>query len=87
METSKNNWKYFNLYEKGIALFFIFNIVFDVVNEKLLYSIVPSEILTYFFWLSLGLYLGFRLCKYEFKRIWDKINKNEQQENKLQDKI
>jgi len=31
-----------------------------------------GEYINYFFWLALGLYLGFHLCKYEINRIWKK---------------
>lgn len=31
-----------------------------------------GEFVNYFFWLSLGLFLGFQLYKYEIKRMWRK---------------
>lgn len=66
---TKNYWKRFSFYEKGINIFFMINIVLDTINEKLLYSAIPVEIIGYLFWLSLGLFLGFKLCKYEFIRV------------------
>ena len=76
----KNFWRQFNVYEKGLALFFMINIFFDVINTKFLNSIVPVKIVGYMFWLSLGLYLGFRLCKYEFRRVLKKQSKEQQEE-------
>ena len=67
------DWKRFNYYEKCLAIFFIFNIIFYILNEDFLVYIVPKDISGYMFWLSLGLYLGFQLCKYEYKRIWNKM--------------
>lgn len=37
---------------------------------------INVEFANYFFWLSLGFYLGFQLYKYEIKRMW----KNEQKD-------
>lgn len=77
---NRNYWKQFNIYEKGLALFFMINIVFDFINKKLLNSVVPKEIVGFMFWLSLGLYLGFQLCKYEYKRVLKKQWEEEQKE-------
>ena len=74
----KNYWKRFSNYEKTITGFFMINIVFDIINKKLLESRVPTEIVGYMFWLSLGLFLGFRLCKYEYIRVWNKMKSEEQ---------
>lgn len=71
-------WKRFNIYQQGLALFFIVSLVFDIINKKLLESRVPTEIVGYMFWLSLGLFLGFRLCKYEYIRVWNKMKAEEQ---------
>ena len=75
----KDHWKRFVNYEKGLALFFIISIFFDIVNEKFLNSQVPAEIIGYMFWLTLGLYLGFRLCKYEFRRVWAIMHEEDEQ--------
>lgn len=75
----KDNWKRFNFYEKFFAAFFIINLFLDVLNRKLLNSSIPSEIVGYLFWLSLGLYLGFQLCKYEYKRVWNKMQAQQKQ--------
>ncbi len=64
----KNSWKRFSFYDKLLALFLMINIFLDVINTELLNSAIPSEIVGYLFWLSLGLYLGFSLCKYEYSR-------------------
>lgn len=73
---NKGYWTRFNNYEKSLAAFFMLNIFLDVVNKKLLGSAIPAEIVSYIFWLSLGLYLGFRLCKYEYSNA---IKKHEEQ--------
>ena len=73
---NKGYWTRFNNYEKSLAAFFMLNIFLDVINKKLLGSAIPTEIVSYLFWLSLGLYLGFRLCKYEYGNA---IKKNEEQ--------
>lgn len=77
----KNYWKRFSNYEKSLAAFFIISIILDVVNNRLLNSFIPTEIVGYLFWLSLGLYLGFKLCKYEFTRVWNTIKADEQKED------
>lgn len=64
----KNYWKRFSFYDKGLAVFFIINLFLDILNEKVFGSAIPSEIVSYLFWLSLGLYLGFQLCKYEYSQ-------------------
>jgi len=70
-----NYWKRFNIYEKSLAAFFIINILLKIINDKLLNFIIPEQIISYLFWLSLGLYLGFKLCKYESKRVYKKLNR------------
>lgn len=72
----KNYWKRFSFYDKGLAVFFVINLFFDVINKKILYSAIPSEIVSYLFWLSLGLFLGFRLCKHEYSNV---IKKHEEE--------
>jgi hypothetical protein len=73
----KNYWKRFNIYQQCLAVFFIVALFLDVINKKLLGSTIPTEIVSYLFWLSLGLYLGFRLCKYEYSNA---IKKHEEQQ-------
>lgn len=60
-------WKRFNFYEGVIALFFLFNLLLTILNKEYGYFI-PKHITDYSFWLSLGFYLGFQLCKFEMKR-------------------
>lgn len=61
---TRKKWLSINLFNKILAAFFMLNIVLDIINEKILGSSIPVEIVGYLFWLSLGLYLGFELCKY-----------------------
>lgn len=62
----KNHWKRFINYERVLFSFWIISFLVSLVNERLLNSIVPNEVAAYIFWLSLGLYLGFILCKHEY---------------------
>lgn len=62
----KNYWKRFSYFDKGLTVFFMINLFLDILNKNLLNSAIPSEIVGYLFWLSLGLFLGFKLCKYEY---------------------
>lgn len=64
----KNYWKRFSYFDKGIAIFFMINLFLDIINKKALNSAIPDEIACYLFWFSLGLFLGFKLCKYEYSR-------------------
>lgn len=61
---TRKKWLSISLFNKILAAFFMLNIVLDIINEKILASSIPVEIVGYLFWLSLGLYLGFELCKY-----------------------
>ena len=65
----KRYWRRFNVYEQCLSVFFIVNLFLDVVNDKLFGSAIPGEIIGYLFWFSLGLFLGFKLCKYEYRRM------------------
>lgn len=73
---NKRYWTRFSIYEKSLAAFFMLNLFLDVINKKLLGSAIPAEVVSYLFWLGLGLYLGFRLCKYEYSKA---IKKHEEQ--------
>jgi hypothetical protein len=64
----KNYWKRFSYFDKGLTVFFMINLFLDILNKKTLNSEIPSEIVGYLFWLSLGLFLGFKLCKYEYNQ-------------------
>ena len=75
----KNYWKRFSYFDKGLAAFFMVNLFLDVINKKLLGSVIPTEIVGYLFWLSLGLYLGFRLCRYEYSRTLKEHSKEQEQ--------
>ena len=76
----KNYWKRLSYYDKVLAMFFMINIFLDIINKKVLNSVIPNEIIGYLFWISLGLYLGFQICKYEFKRVLKNMNEIELKE-------
>lgn len=67
-------WKRLKIYQWIIMANFAFNLVFYTLNEDFLNYIVPKDIAGYLFWLSLGLYLGFIICKNEIKRVYKKQN-------------
>lgn len=81
-ETQKvsKNWKTFRTYEAVITFFLIANLAFFTINRKLDNPIMPTEFAGYIFWLSLGLYLGFKLCKEAFRGV---IKKNAQEQEML----
>lgn len=64
-----------NRYEKFLVLFFLLNLLLSIYN--FIFHSFPYEISTYFFWLSLGLCLGFQFCKMEMKKAWKKITEKE----------
>ncbi len=65
---AKNNWKRFGMYETILLIFFGIGLFSEAINKELLHFMIPSKIVGYVFWLSLGLYLGFSLCKNEYSR-------------------
>jgi hypothetical protein len=66
---TKNQHKRIDVYEICLTVFLFVNLFLDLINNYLLNTSIPVEIVGYLFWLSLGLYLGFRLYKYELGRI------------------
>lgn len=64
----KNQWKQFSNLEKSIGIFLIINLFLDLINKYFLKSTIPNEIIGYSFWLSLGLFLGFKSCKFYFSK-------------------
>ena len=61
----KDHWKRFVRYKRALTVFLCIGFFADFINKKLLHSMVPSEIISYLFWLSLGLYLGYIFSKHE----------------------
>jgi hypothetical protein len=49
-------------YEKGSRYFFLINIFIYILNGTLLKKIIPIEIIGYFFFLSLGIFIGVQCC-------------------------
>ena len=56
------------VYQKIITYFFIFNIIFYIINDAFFRNAIPLEIIGYMFFLSLGIYIGFHVCIHEIKR-------------------
>ncbi len=63
--------KRFVKYKRATRVFLCIGFFADFINKKLLHSMVPNEIPSYIFWLSLGLYLGFLLCEHEYQHAWE----------------
>lgn len=72
----KNYWKRFSYFDNGLTVFFMINLFLDILNKKVLNSILPSEIVGHLFWLSIGLFVGFKLCKHEYSQTLKKQSEN-----------
>ncbi len=68
-------WKRFLFFEKAISYFFIANLIFIIVNQEFQLRF-PADIQSGLFFLSLGLYLGFVICKNEFIKAQKKRHTN-----------
>lgn len=79
-------WKRFIIYEGIVSYNFLLNIGLFIANEEFFNNFIPDDIERSLFFLSLGLYVGFRICKHESKRVWE-INKklNKQNDNNQTD--
>lgn len=76
----KNNWKRFSVIENILMVFFSINILLNSINNYLFNKAIPVEIVHYLFWLSLGLFIGFKLCKYEIRLINKRTQINKENE-------
>lgn len=74
---NKGIWKRFFVYETSLMIFSILNIIFTCISNKQLRIEIPENIRGYLFFLSIGLYFGFLVCKKEYKRVIDKIDSNQ----------
>jgi hypothetical protein len=66
---TNTSYKRLLLFEKGFTVFFLINFAIMVLCKNILLSVFPQDIRNYFFWLSMGLYIGFLVCKNEFKKL------------------
>lgn len=66
IKQSDNSWKRFQLIEILITVSFIINLLFGIVNSIFLKLAVPNELQLFSFAITLGLYLGFAVCKREY---------------------
>lgn len=64
----RKNWNIFKICEVAITIFLAINLPFYVYNNNLIVSIIPVEFAGYLVWLSLGLYLGFQICKGAYRK-------------------
>jgi hypothetical protein len=71
------------IYELVATTLLLVSFFFFILNEDFFNHIIPKDIAGYLFWISLGIYLGFKLCKYELKRVWKKMKEDELQPKKM----
>jgi len=57
------------LFHRITLLFFIFSFGLYFVNDALLKKKIPTDLIGYLVFLSLGLYVGFHVCQDEVKRM------------------
>lgn len=76
---SKQHWYKFSLLEKGVLVLLMVLTILNIIVQKILVPDLLNDVLTYMFFLSLGLYLGFRLCKTEYTRMIKRSMNNESQ--------
>jgi hypothetical protein len=62
------NWRVFKIYQSVIELFFAFCMVLAATVKIVKKTLLPPNIVGYLFWFSLGIYLGFQLCKYIYNK-------------------
>ena len=72
----KSIWKRFFVLQTGLIIFSILNIIFTCISNKQLRIEFPGNLRGYLFFLSIGLYFGFLICKKEYERVINKINSN-----------
>lgn len=63
--------KKIEFYDAILTAVFIFGLVSDILNTFLFNNYIPSKIIEYFFWFSLGAYFGFNLLKWEINKKQD----------------
>lgn len=66
--TVRNQWTRLVFVERTLLAFFLGSIAFRIINTELLHSYFSETTQSRAFWLSLGLYAGFNICKYEYHR-------------------
>lgn len=75
----KNNyWKIFAIFDRSISMLFAIGILLPIINKEILNSFIPNEIVNCCFCFTLGLYIGFQICKYEYRKVMRKISKDEE---------
>ena len=65
-----SKWQRFYGYERMLLYSFIISLLILFLNEEL--KMFPFQFPGYLFWLTLGLYLGFRIAKQEIARVYKK---------------
>ncbi len=70
------DWRRFHFFELSLIILLIVITIIHLIGRELIFSNFLSDVLNFSFFFSLGLYLGFRLCKREYSRLLKKANKN-----------
>ncbi len=65
---NNNNCNRLVTFEKVIQIFLLANIIIPIVFEILFKIVIPLKFQGYSFFLSMGLFIGFKICKNEFIR-------------------
>ncbi len=72
------------LIQKVIAIFFVLNFVLAVLNTTSFKGIMPFDISAYFFFLSLGIFIGFNVCLNEINKWQQERRDYENERTKFQ---
>ena len=62
-------WKRFSIIERLLAGYFVVNFLLVLLGQEFSLDSLYERILAFSFFLSLGLWVGFILCKYELKKV------------------
>lgn len=71
-----------NIVEIVLGVYLFANVIFYPINGDELDYLVPEEIVIYSYWLSVGLFVGFKVCRYQMTRILKKRYQREEQVKK-----
>jgi hypothetical protein len=59
------------IYDWVISIIFILGIILDLLNELIFDEKISKEFVSYFFWFSIGLWIGSKIYKSEIMRMWE----------------
>lgn len=68
-----------NILEIVLGVYLFVNIIFYPINRDKLDYLVSEEVSIYSYWLSIGLFVGFKTCRHQMTRILKKRYQGEEQ--------